>query len=200
MYMYLQKVTSRKKCVKKLIFAGILKFNDENIRIRIRIYQSEAWICGSGSGSTPKCHGSWTLLLRIYPEKHRYKMQKFSNVDEIANLRVKYTFLYFLYIWYDGKWRLLILFFLVRRNGALQIRINIINMQLWQKKRDDIYDKTEKRDFNFNQVPGLLANRKRYFITLLYNLCCGAENIYFRSDSGSIISTYLRELMHVASK
>ncbi len=22
---------------------------------------SQAWICGSGSGSTPKCHGSWTL-------------------------------------------------------------------------------------------------------------------------------------------
>ncbi len=24
---------------------------------------SEAWICGSGSGSTPKCHGSATLIL-----------------------------------------------------------------------------------------------------------------------------------------
>jgi hypothetical protein len=31
-------------------------------RIRIRIHQSEAWIRGSGSGTTPKCHGSGTLL------------------------------------------------------------------------------------------------------------------------------------------
>jgi hypothetical protein len=34
--MYLQKVTSRKNCVKKLVFAGILKVNDENSRIRIQ--------------------------------------------------------------------------------------------------------------------------------------------------------------------
>jgi hypothetical protein len=39
-------------------FAGILKVNDENSRIRIHL--SEAWI--RGSGSTPKCHGSGTLL------------------------------------------------------------------------------------------------------------------------------------------
>jgi hypothetical protein len=32
------------------------------IRIRIRIHWSEAWIRGSGFGSTPKCHGSATLL------------------------------------------------------------------------------------------------------------------------------------------
>jgi hypothetical protein len=31
-------------------------------RIRIRIRWSEAWIRGSGSGSTPKCHGSGTLI------------------------------------------------------------------------------------------------------------------------------------------
>jgi F-box/leucine-rich repeat protein 10/11 len=39
-----------------------LKVNDENgrIRIRIRIHWSEVWI--RGSGSTPKCHGSGTLL------------------------------------------------------------------------------------------------------------------------------------------
>ncbi len=30
-------------------------------QIRIRIHWSEAWIRGSGSGSTPKCHGSGTL-------------------------------------------------------------------------------------------------------------------------------------------
>jgi hypothetical protein len=39
----------------------MLKVNDENKRIRI--HQSEAWIRGSasGSGSTPKCHGTATL-------------------------------------------------------------------------------------------------------------------------------------------
>jgi hypothetical protein len=35
--MYLQKVISRKKCVKNQFFAIILKVNDENSRIRIRI-------------------------------------------------------------------------------------------------------------------------------------------------------------------
>jgi hypothetical protein len=46
-----------------LFFVGSLKVNGENdrIRIRIRIHESEAWIRGSGSGSTPKCHGSATL-------------------------------------------------------------------------------------------------------------------------------------------
>ena len=34
--MYLQKVKSRKNCVKNLFFAGILKVNDENSRIRIQ--------------------------------------------------------------------------------------------------------------------------------------------------------------------
>ncbi len=40
--MYLQKVTSRKYCVKKLVFAGILKINDENSRIRIQ--DPEHWL------------------------------------------------------------------------------------------------------------------------------------------------------------
>jgi hypothetical protein len=34
--MYLQKGISRKNCAKKLVFAGILKVNDENSRIRIQ--------------------------------------------------------------------------------------------------------------------------------------------------------------------
>jgi hypothetical protein len=50
-------------------FVDILEVKDENSRIRIRIriliriHLSEAWIRGSrsGSGSTPKCHGSATL-------------------------------------------------------------------------------------------------------------------------------------------
>ncbi len=53
----------QKSFFKNQFFVGILKVNDENrrIRIRIRIRQSKAWI--RGSGSTPKCHGSATLLL-----------------------------------------------------------------------------------------------------------------------------------------
>ncbi len=58
MSLYLQKVISR-QLSKKLFLIGILKVNDENSRIRI--HQSEAWIRGSGAGSTPKCHGSATL-------------------------------------------------------------------------------------------------------------------------------------------
>jgi hypothetical protein len=60
--MYLQKVASRKNCVKKLFFASILKVNDENNRIliqdpdldpdplvrgidsRIRIHTKMSWI------------------------------------------------------------------------------------------------------------------------------------------------------------
>jgi hypothetical protein len=51
--MYLQKITSRKNCVKKLVFAGILKVNDENSRIRIQDPDP-----GSGSGSISQRHGS----------------------------------------------------------------------------------------------------------------------------------------------
>jgi hypothetical protein len=42
-------------------FVGILKVYDENRRIRIRIHKSDAWI--RGSGSTPKSHGSGTLVV-----------------------------------------------------------------------------------------------------------------------------------------
>jgi hypothetical protein len=69
--MYLQKVTSRKNCVKKLAFAGILKVSDENSsiriqdpdpnpdpdplvrgiypRIRIRIHTKMSWIRNTGA-------------------------------------------------------------------------------------------------------------------------------------------------------
>jgi hypothetical protein len=55
----------QKKFLKNSFFVGILKVNDENrgIRIRIRIHYSEAWIRGSGAGFTPKYHGSETLIL-----------------------------------------------------------------------------------------------------------------------------------------
>jgi hypothetical protein len=51
-----------------------LKVNDENSRILI--HYSEAWNRGSRSGSTPKCHGSGTLV-HIYSHfgKSRYNMK-----------------------------------------------------------------------------------------------------------------------------
>jgi hypothetical protein len=66
--MYLQKVTSRKNCVKKLVFCGILKVNDENSRIQIQDPDPDPnpdpVVSGMDprTGSTPKCHGSGTLL------------------------------------------------------------------------------------------------------------------------------------------
>jgi hypothetical protein len=46
-----------------IIFVGVLKVSDENRRIRIWIHQLQTWIRGAGSGSTPNCHGSGTLVL-----------------------------------------------------------------------------------------------------------------------------------------
>jgi hypothetical protein len=64
--MYLQKVITRKNCVKNNFFAGILKVNDENRRIRIQDPDPDPLVRSmdprSGSGSTPKCHGSITLI------------------------------------------------------------------------------------------------------------------------------------------
>ncbi len=53
--MYLQKVISRKNCIKNQFFAGILKVNDENSRIRI---QNPDPGSGSESGSICQRHGS----------------------------------------------------------------------------------------------------------------------------------------------
>ena len=53
--MYLQKVISRKNCVKNKFFAGILKVNDENSRIRIQVPDPGS---GSGSESISQKHGS----------------------------------------------------------------------------------------------------------------------------------------------
>ncbi len=44
-----------------MVFVGVLKVKDENSRIRIRIYWSEAQI--RGSGPVPKFHGSTTLFV-----------------------------------------------------------------------------------------------------------------------------------------
>ncbi len=61
------KSNKQKNFYKNQFFVDILKVNDKNSRIRIRIHQLEAWIRGSrsGSGSTPKCHGSATLFLNL---------------------------------------------------------------------------------------------------------------------------------------
>jgi hypothetical protein len=74
MYLYLQKVISR-KTRKKIVFVGVLKVNDENSRIRI--HWSEARI--RGSGSVPKCHGSTTLL------KTYLKTSKNSKLTDTQN-------------------------------------------------------------------------------------------------------------------
>jgi hypothetical protein len=74
----------------KLVFVADLKVNDE--KSRIRIHSSEAWIRASGSGSTPKCHGSGTLLRRyvfwpityfkyIFPIKIQLSMTLKSDQD-----------------------------------------------------------------------------------------------------------------------
>ncbi len=44
--MYLQKVISRKNCVEKTFFAGILKVSDENSRMRIRIQDPDPLVRG----------------------------------------------------------------------------------------------------------------------------------------------------------
>ncbi len=68
MYIYLQKVIS-KKTLKKLVFCvGILSATEEKSRIRIRnsmvrIRRSVVRIHGSGSGCVPKCYVSTTLIL-----------------------------------------------------------------------------------------------------------------------------------------
>jgi hypothetical protein len=86
---YIQKVICRKTFLTKFVFVGILKVNDENrrIRIRIRIHLSEPWICESESGSTPKCHGTATLaiegILRIsFLCVHLIMMEKLAQAIE----------------------------------------------------------------------------------------------------------------------
>ncbi len=74
--MYLQKVISRYFFF-NWFFVGVLKVNDGNSRIRIciriQIHYSEAWIPGSRTGSTPKCHGSPTLH-SCDPERTRIRI------------------------------------------------------------------------------------------------------------------------------
>jgi hypothetical protein len=64
--MYLQKVISRKNCVKKLVFAGCLKVNDENSRIRIQDPDPDSLV----RGMDPR------IRIRIHP-----KMSWIRNTD-----------------------------------------------------------------------------------------------------------------------
>ncbi len=77
--MDLQKVISRKNCVKNQFLAGILKVNDENSRIRI--HQSEAWI--RGSGSTPKFHGSGTLRSIVLDNAYQCSVWRICLTEKI---------------------------------------------------------------------------------------------------------------------
>jgi hypothetical protein len=56
--LYLQKVLSKNYFHNNSFFVGILKVTDKNSRIQIQQDPDP----GSGSRSTPKCHGSATLL------------------------------------------------------------------------------------------------------------------------------------------
>ncbi len=60
--LYVPSKSNKQENLIKKFFVGLLKVNDENwrVRIRIQIHYSDAWISGSEFGSTPKCHGSAT--------------------------------------------------------------------------------------------------------------------------------------------
>ncbi len=64
-------------------FVGILKGNGENRRIRIHL--SEAWIRGSGSESTPKCHGSAILIRSRIPP---FQEDKYFLVENAPFVRL----------------------------------------------------------------------------------------------------------------
>jgi hypothetical protein len=83
--MYLQKVNAEKLFLNQF-FVGVLKVNDENGRIRIRIHLSEAWI--RGSGSTPKCHGS-AKLQKILVEYGTVWAMSFANKKSVLYFRIR---------------------------------------------------------------------------------------------------------------
>jgi hypothetical protein len=63
-----------------------LKGNDENSRIRIHL--SEAWI--RGSGSTPKCHGSATLLKPLQI-KALYTQDLLQCCGSVSLMRIRFV-------------------------------------------------------------------------------------------------------------
>ncbi len=125
--MCLQKVTSRKNCVKKLVFFLNLKVNDKNgrSRIRIRVQQSKAWI--RGSGSTSKCHGSGTLIFSIH--RHKRISDLVEGAKHLMSLQGS-----ILKILYNGStWKVpgaSMIFYL-----CLQITISMDNKGLFKQKQ-----------------------------------------------------------------
>jgi hypothetical protein len=89
MYKYLQKVLCRNNFFFNSFFVGILKVNDENRRIRI--HKAEAWIRGSGSGSTPKCHGSGTPVSGTYNGVIELEAKLDKKVTAFLDLKVPKT-------------------------------------------------------------------------------------------------------------
>ncbi len=90
--MYLQKVICRNTFFTQF-FVSVLKVNDENTRIRIRIWirihQSDAWIRGSGSGSTPKQHGSATLVSSVIEHtEHTMQLKWYGRPSKIARFQL----------------------------------------------------------------------------------------------------------------
>jgi hypothetical protein len=78
----------QKKLFKKLIIYRHLVSTDEKSRIRIR--ESVVRICGIGSGSVPKCHGSTILVLTV-----KIKRTDFSSMFSKSTLA---------YIWFRLNW------------------------------------------------------------------------------------------------
>ncbi len=64
--------------LKNKFFAGILKVSDENSRIRIG---SSSQRRGSGSESTPKCHGSATMVFSLCYGREKCSGRAFSRFD-----------------------------------------------------------------------------------------------------------------------
>jgi hypothetical protein len=71
------KSNKAEKIRKNLLFIGVLKVKDENIRIQTRIQWSKAQT--RGSVSVPKCHGSTTLKHKKRPGFQELKKEKAKN-------------------------------------------------------------------------------------------------------------------------
>ncbi len=115
--------SNKQKNGKKNCFCWRLNVNDENsrIRIRIRIPKSEAWI--SGSGSTPKFHGSGTLvdiINNITTLPVTYQMYHSLCIVNYGN-RYRYSCLSFLFYFLLKKLLMspVLLFFLLARSLLL---------------------------------------------------------------------------------
>ncbi len=90
------KSNRQKKIVLKICFLlaswrSMTKTAGSGSRIRIRIHWSEAWIHGSGSGSTPKCHGSATMQKLYIFSPYQGRLKFFKNICSCTVLFKFYT-------------------------------------------------------------------------------------------------------------